>query len=57
MRKPRYRYRKNYDTFLLTSLSKRAISAQAHAHVDEKHFEIVYGSNIVGEYRKLFLAV
>ena len=32
------------------------MSPQAHAHVDEKHFEIVGPtfSNTVGEFRKLF---
>ena len=40
-------------------LLKGTMSRQAHARVDEKHFEIVGPtfSNTVGEFRKLFLSV
>ena len=53
-----------YDT-LLDGVSpdthlKGPMSSQAHARVDENHFEIVgktFFSNTVGEFRKLFSSV
>ena len=53
------RFSESFSMSFVITLFKRNMPSQAHARVDEKHFEIVRPtfSNTVGEFRKLFSSV